>query len=131
MAKSRKQDAYWHRISRVMIEKGFKPAQIGKVLKEIFPDTEVNGRHIGAYKRRLVQEGVEVAERPTITMNEASSIAYGLMNDEDMFIYNCSVGSIKRSLKCFEFKMVNEAKEVEIQEDIDICVKHITTSITV
>ena len=131
MAKSRKKDAYWHRISRVMIEKGFKPAQIGKVLKEIFPDTEVNGRHIGAYKRRLVQEGVEVAERPTITMNEASSIAYGLMNDEDMFIYNCSVGSIKRSLKCFEFKMVNEAKEVEIQEDIDICVKHITTSITV
>ena len=113
-----------------MIEKGFKPAQIGKVLKEIFPDTEVNGRHIGAYKRRLVQEGVEVAERPTITMNEASSIAYGLMNDEDMFIYNCSVGSIKRSLKCFEFKMVNEAKEVEIQEDIDIWVKDITTTIT-
>ena len=131
MAKSRKKDAYWHRISRVMIEKGFKPAQIGKILKEIFPDTEVNGRHIGAYKRRLVQEGVEVAERPTISINEASDIAYDLMNDEDMFIYHCSIGSIKRSLKCFEFKMINEAKEVEIQEDIDIWVKDITTTITV
>ena len=83
MSKGRKKDAYWHRISRQMIEQGFKPAQIGKVLKEIFPETEVNGRHIGAYKRRLIQEGVEVAERPTITMNEASDIAYKQMNDEE------------------------------------------------
>ncbi len=122
MAARRKKDAYWHRITRKMIEYGLKPAQIGKVLKEVFPDTEVNGRHIGAYKRRLTTEGVEIAVRPTISMNEAMDIAGGLVSDEDRFIYNCSVGSIKRSLKCFEFKMTKEVEVVDNMEDIDIWV---------
>ena len=119
---SRKKDAYWHRITRKMIEYGLKPAQIGKVLKEVFPDTEVNGRHIGAYKRRLTTEGVEIAVRPTISLNEAMDIVHGLVNKEDKFIYNCSVGSIKRSLKCFEFKMTKELEVVDTQEEIDIWV---------
>ena len=122
MAKSRKKDAYWHKITRQMIEYGLKPAQIGKVLKEVFPDTEVNGRHIGAYKRRLTTEGVEIAVRPTISLNEAMDIASGLVSDEDRFIYNCSVGSIKRSLKCFEFKMTKQAEVVDNMEEIDIWV---------
>jgi len=126
MVKSRKKDAYWHRIVRVMIERGLKPAQMGKVLKEIFPETEVNGRHIGAYKRRLSTEGVEVPDRPTITVNEMMDIASGLVNEEDRFIYNCSVGSIKRSLKCFEFKMTKEAEVVDRQEEIDIWVSTLT-----
>ena len=117
MAKSRKKDAYWHKIAGNMIEMGFKPAQIGKVLKEVFPDTEVNGRHIGAYKRRLTQEGVEVAVRPTISMNEAFDIGQQLVTDEDRFIYECSVGSKIRSLKCFEYKL--EAETVEITDDVD------------
>ena len=86
---SRKKDAYWHRITRKMIGYGLKPAQIGKVLKDVFPETEVNGRHIGAYKRRLTTEGVDIAVRPTISMNEAMDIASGLVSDEDRFIYNC------------------------------------------
>ena len=122
MAARRKKDAYWHRITRHMIGYGLKPAQIGKVLKEVFPDTEVNGRHIGAYKRRLTTEGVEIAVRPTIGLNEAMNIASGLVNDEDRFVYNCSVGSIKRSLKCFEFKMTKEAEVIDRQEEIDIWV---------
>ena len=105
-----------------MIGYGLKPAQIGKVLKEVFPETEVNGRHIGAYKRRLTTEGVEIAVRPTIGLNEAMNIASGLVNDEDRFVYNCSVGSIKRSLKCFEFKMTKEAEVIDRQEEIDIWV---------
>ena len=122
MATRRKKDAYWHRITRKMIEYGLKPAQIGKVLKEVFPDTEVNGRHIGAYKRRLTTEGVEIAVRPTMSLNEAMDIVHGLVNEEDKFIYNCSVGSIKRSLKCFEFKMTKQAEVIDSQEEIDIWV---------
>ena len=122
MVARRKKDAYWHRIARKMIEYGLKPAQIGKVLKEVFPDTEINGRHIGAYKRRLTTEGVDIAVRPTISMNEAMDIASGLVSDEDRFIYNCSVGSIKRSLKCFEFKMTKEVEVVDTMEEIDIWV---------
>ena len=105
-----------------MIERGLKPAQMGKVLKEIFPETEVNGRHIGAYKRRLTTEGMVIPTRPTISLNEMMDIANGLVNDEDRFVYNCSVGSIKRSLKCFEFKMTKEAEVVDRQEEIDIWV---------
>lgn len=122
MAARRKKDAYWHKITRKMIGYGLKPAQIGKVLKDIFPETEVNGRHIGAYKRRLTTEGVEIAVRPTISLNEAMDIANGLVSKEDKFIYNCSVGSIKRSLKCFEFKMTKEAEVVDTTEEIDIWV---------
>ena len=92
--KGTKKDTYWHNIAKLGLSNGLKPAQVGRLIKEVFPDTEINGRHIGAYKRRLVQEGVEVAERPTITMNEASSIAYGLMNDEDMF--NAGLMGLKR-----------------------------------
>ena len=119
---SRKKDAYWHRLTRKMIGNGLTPAQIGKLQKDVFPDTEVNGRHIGAYKRRLTTEGVEIAVRPTISLNEAMDIANGLVSEEDRFIYNCSVGSIKRSLKCFEFKMTKEAEVVDNMEDIDIWV---------
>ena len=119
---SRKKDAYWHKIAQVMIEHGLKPAQMGKVLKEIFPETEVNGRHLGAYKRRLTTEGMVIPTRPTISLNEMMDIASGLVNDEDRFIYNCSVGSIKRSLKCFEFKMTAEKEVVDNKEEIDIWV---------
>ena len=119
---SRKKDAYWHKIALVMIEHGLKPAQMGKVLKEIFPETEVNGRHIGAYKRRLTTEGMVIPARPTISLNEMMDIANGLVDDEDRFIYNCSVGSIKRSLKCFEFKMTAEKEVVDNKEEIDIWV---------
>ena len=122
MAARRKKDAYWHKITRKLIGYGLKPAQIGKVLKDIFPDTEVNGRHIGAYKRRLTTEGVEIAVRPTMSLNEAMDIVHGLVNEEDKFIYNCSVGSIKRSLKCFEFKMTKEVEVIDTQEEIDIWV---------
>ena len=122
MVARRKKDAYWHKITRQMIEYGLKPAQIGKVLKEVFPETEVNGRHIGAFKRRLTTEGIDIAVRPTISMNEAMGIASGLVSDEDKFIYNCSVGSIKRSLKCFEFKMTKQAEVVNNMEEIDIWV---------
>ena len=44
---SRKKDTYWHTVAEGLIVGGMKPAQIGKVLKDIFPETEVNGRHIG------------------------------------------------------------------------------------
>ena len=49
MAKSRKKDVYWHNVAKLCIEYGFKPAQIAKVIKTIFPLAEVTGRHVGAY----------------------------------------------------------------------------------
>ena len=120
MAKVKK-DAYWHNIARVYLSQGMKPAQVMKCIKEVFPLTAINGRHIGAYKRRLVDEGVvDPKQKLTANLNEAMSIADDIVNDEDRFVYDCSIGSAKRSLKCFEYKLTEEI--VEHTEEIDIWV---------
>ena len=118
--KSIKKDTYWHNISKLGISSGFKPAQVGRLVKECFPETEINGRHIGAYKRRLVDEdAVEIPVRPTTTLQEMMSMVNGLVTDEDWFSYTCSVGSTKRSLKCFEYKLTAELKDKDNMENID------------
>ena len=128
MAKSRKKDAYWHSIAKVCLSHGMKPAQVGKVVKEAFPETDINGRHIGAFKRRLVMdEEVEIPVRPTSTLNELMSIADGLVTDEDRFAYTCSIGSTKRSLKCFEYKLTAEAEDDNQMENIDKWVNTLST----
>jgi hypothetical protein len=110
------------------ISHGLKPAQVGKVIKEAFPETDINGRHIGAYKRRLVMdEEVEIPVRPTSTLNELMSIADGLVTDEDRFAYTCSIGSTKRSLKCFEYKLTAEAEDDNQMENIDKWVNTLST----
>ena len=123
-----KKDAYWHSLAKVCISHGLKPAQVGKVIKEAFPETDINGRHIGAYKRRLVtDEEIEIPVRPTSTLNELMSIAENMVTDEDRFAYTCSIGSTKRSLKCFEYKLTAEAEDDNQMENIDKWVNTLST----
>jgi elongation factor P hydroxylase len=97
---------------------GYKPAQCAKILKSVFPDTEVNGRHIGAYKRRLIQdEDILIPDRATMPINQMTEMAHGMVSTEDLFIYKCVVGSAKRSLKCFEFKFRAEDKDLVSEVD--------------
>ena len=111
---SRKKDTYWHEVAHLCLQAGQKPATVAKVIKSIFPKTDVNGRHIGAYKRRLIEDGVIDKDIPTVGgQNELIQLGNDLVSKEDMFIYNCSVGSIKRSLKCFEYKLTAEAKDID------------------
>ena len=118
--KSIKKDAYWHNIAKLGISSGFKPAQVGRLIKECFPETEINGRHIGAYKRRITEEGeVEIPVRPTTTLQEMMSIVSGLVTDDDFFTYKCSIGSTKRSLKCFEYKLTAELQDKDNMENIE------------
>ena len=111
----RKKDLYWHNIAHQCLEYGFKPAQVTKVLKEVFPQTSVTGRHIGAYKRRLKQEGIFTddmdgnMDKPTL--RDMKRKVAELVTEQDKFIYNCSVGSHKRSLKCFEYKLTAETND--------------------
>jgi len=118
--KRAKKDAYWHKLAKLCISHDFKPAQVGKVVKEAFPETDINARHIGAFKRRLVMdEEVEIPVRPTSTLNELMSMAPELISEEDRFAYTCSVGSTKRSLKCFEYKLTAEAEDSNELENIE------------
>tara|TARA_R100001224_G_C3972411_1_gene132960 strand:+ start:243 stop:389 length:147 start_codon:yes stop_codon:yes gene_type:complete len=46
-----------------------------------------------------------------------------MVSVEDRFVYDCYVGSIKRSLKCFEYKMTQA--EVDDINEIDIWIETI------
>ena len=78
--KGKKKDTYWHQLAGFCILQGMKPAQIAKVLKEVFPLTEVTGRHIGAYKRRMIQEGAIVPSRAVMSMNDMMYMASDLVS---------------------------------------------------
>ena len=114
----KRKHTYWHQFAKLLIINGYKPAQCAKILKSIFPDTEVNGRHIGAYKRRLLQdEDILIPDRATMPINQMTEMAHGMVSTEDLFIYKCVVGSAKRSLKCFEFKFRAEDKDLVSEVD--------------
>ena len=114
----KRKHTYWHQLAKLLIINGYKPAQCAKILKSVFPDTEVNGRHIGAYKRRLLQdEDILIPNKPSMTINQMTEMAHGLVSTEDLFIYKCVVGSAKRSLKCFEFKFRAEDKNLLSEVD--------------
>ena len=114
----KRKHTYWHQLAKLLILNGYKPAQCAKILKSVFPDTEVNGRHIGAYKRRLLQdEDILIPDRATMPINQMTEMAHGMVSTEDLFIYKCVVGSAKRSLKCFEFKFRAEDKDLVSEVD--------------
>ena len=121
---SRKKDTYWHEIAALCLQAGQPPSKVAQVVKHVFPKTEVNGRHIGAYKRRLIDAGVIDRNVPTVgSVGELIQLADGLVSTEDKFVYDCYVGSIKRSLKCFEYKMTQA--EVDDINEIDIWIETI------
>ena len=120
--KSRKKDLYWHRTAELCLEHNFKPAQVAKVIKDIFPLAEVNGRHVGAYKRRLTTESRLGDTDIRMSSNEMIAFCKSHISDDDMFIYKCSVGSHKRSLKCFEYKLT--AHEEDELEKIEKWLRH-------
>jgi len=114
----KRKHTYWHQLAKLLIINGYKPAQCAKIIKSVFPETEVNGRHIGAYKRRLIQdEDILIPDRPTMSVNQMTEISHGMVTTEDLFIYKCVIGSAMRSLKCFEYKFRNEDKDLLSEVD--------------
>ena len=100
---------YWHSLAQVLLERGLMPKNCAEAIKTVYPEADITGRHVGAYKRRLITDGMLDKDTPkTITPNEAPNLLEGMVGDDDRFIYQCTVGSAKRSLKCFEYKMTEE-----------------------
>ena len=81
---SRKKDTYWHEIAALCLQAGQPPSKVSQVVKHVFPKTEVNGRHIGAYKRRLIQdEDILIPNKPTMPMNQMTEMAHGMVSTEE------------------------------------------------
>ena len=119
---SRKKDTYWHEIAALCLQAGQPPSKVAKVIQHCFPKTDINGRHIGAYKRRLIDAGVIDKHAPTVgSIGELIQLADQLVSAEDRFVYDCWVGSMRRTLKCFEYKLT-EAQVDELDE-IDIWIE--------
>ena len=119
---SRKKDTYWHEIAALCLQAGQPPSKVAKVIQHCFPKTDINGRHIGAYKRRLIDAGVIDKHAPTVgSIGELIQLADQLVSAEDRFVYDCWVGSIRRSLKCFEYKLTEA--EVDELDEIDIWIE--------
>ena len=115
---------YWHPLAQTLLERGLMPKHVASAIKEVFPSAEITGRHIGAYKRRLITDGmIEKGIKPTISPNEAYGLIEGMVGEDDKFIYQCTVGSAKRSLKCFEYKMTEEV--VDHTEIVDTWITQI------
>ena len=115
---------YWHKLAQTLLEHGLMPKYVAQAIKTVYPEADITGRHIGAYKRRLILDGViEKGLKATISPNEAPSLLEGMVGEDDRFIYQCAVGSAKRSLKCFEYKMTEEI--VDHGETIDIWITQI------
>ena len=116
-------DTYWHNLAGFCILQGMKPAQVVKVLKEAFPLTNITGRHIGAYKRRMVSDGQIIPSRLIMSVNDITSMASDLVSKEDKFVYDCTIGSQIQSLKCFEYKLTK--KEVNELEKAEAWIKNL------
>ena len=115
---------YWHSLAKVLLERGLMPKNCAEAIKTVYPEADITGRHVGAYKRRLITDGMLDKDTPkTITPNEAPNLLEGMVGDDDRFIYQCTVGSAKRSLKCFEYKMTEEV--VDHTEIVDAWITQI------
>ena len=115
--KSRVKDTYWHKRTGFGSLQGMKPAKLAKKMKEVFPVTNVTGRKIYAYQRRLVSEVLLVPDKLTMSINDMMIMAKDLVSTEDKLVYDCAVGSQIQSLKCFEYKLTaEETDELEAAE---------------
>ena len=107
-AKVRK-SLYWHPLAKVLLEHGLMPKHCADAIKKIYPQADLTGRHIGAYKRRLIMDGMLEKNMPKIiSPNEAYAMIEGMVGEDDRFIYDCTIGSAKRTMKCFEYKLTAE-----------------------
>ena len=70
-----KKSMYWHQSSKVLLEHGLTPSEVAKAIKTVFPHAIVTGRHVGAFKRRLISDEMLTKNLPkTINMQQAYSM---------------------------------------------------------
>ena len=101
---SQKKIMYWHPIARGLIEMGLMPKEINKVFGEIFPKNAIGTRKIGAFKRRLLDEGLDIVQSNEVISIE-SAIAWSMDNidKDDEWIHELVINSAMAELRIFAF----------------------------
>jgi len=109
---SQKKITYWHPIAKGLIEMGLLPKEINQVFADIFPRNDIGTRKIGAYKRRLVDEGLDI-----IPNNEMMSVVNAItwarenIDKDDQWIHDLVINSAMAELRIFAFKTSEEESD--------------------
>jgi len=116
---SQKKITYWHPIAKGLIEMGLLPKEINQVFADIFPRNDIGTRKIGAYKRRLVDEGLDI-----IPNNEMMSVVNAItwarenIDKDDQWIHDLVINSAMAELRIFAFKTSEEESDAG-QTEVD------------
>ena len=101
---SQKKIMYWHPIAKGLIEMGFMPKEINRVFAEIFPKNAIGTRKIGAYKRRLTDEGLDIIQsNEMISVENAIDWAKQNIDKDDEWIHELVINSAMAELRIFAF----------------------------
>ena len=109
---SQKKIMYWHPIAKGLIEMGLMPKEINSIFGDVFPKNDIGTRKIGAYKRRLTDEEVEIV--PTndrISMESAIIWAKENLDKDDKWIHDLVINSAMAELRIFAFKVSEEESD--------------------
>ena len=102
---SKKKYMYWHAIATQLIEKDLQPKHIKAVFDDIFPQNNITTRKIGAFKRRLVDEGLEIDSDTNMNDLQAMlSWAKENVSEDDQWIHQLVVNSAMAELRVFAFQ---------------------------
>ena len=118
---SKKKYMYWHAIATQLIEKDLQPKHIKAVFDEIFPQNNITTRKIGAFKRRLVDEGLEIDSDTNMNDLQAMlSWAKENVSEDDQWIHQLVVNSAMAELRVFAFQTketIDEKTELDKFEE--------------
>jgi len=112
---------YWHTIARELIAKDLQPKHIKAVFDEIFPQNNITTRKIGAFKRRCIDEGLEIVSDPNMNdLQGMLSWAKDNVSKDDQWIHQLVVNSAMAELRVFAFQTketIDETTELEKFEE--------------
>ena len=113
MTVSKKKYMYWHPIACELIAKDLQPKHIKTVFDEIFPQNNITSRKIGAFKRRCVDEGLEIVSDPNMDdLQGMLSWAKDNVSKDDQWIHQLVVNSAMAELRVFAFQTTETIDEL-------------------
>ncbi len=118
---SKKKYMYWHAIATQLIEKDLQPKHIIAAFDEIFQHNNITTSNIGALKRRLVDEGLEIDSDTNMNDLQAMlSWAKENVSEDDQWIHQLVVNSAMAELRVFAFQTketIDEKTELDKFEE--------------